>query len=535
MRKKLKLLPLTLALFLTVGCSSTGPKGDKGDNGAQGIQGEPGQDGHTPVITIGSNGNWYVDGVDTNIQAQGTKGDQGDTGTQGEKGDTGNGVLSIEKTNTTGNVDTYTITYTNGEETTFTVTNGTNGEQGIQGVPGQDGHTPVITIGSNGNWYIDGVDTNIRAQGEKGDQGDTGPQGEKGEEGNGILSIEKTSTTGNVDTYTITYTNGEKTTFTVTNGTNGAQGIQGEPGQDGHTPVITIGSNGNWYIDGVDTNIRAQGEKGDKGDTGAQGEAGLSAYEIYLKYYPEYTGTEKEWIDDLALGVLGEKYTIIWKNYDGTILEVDENVSRRAMVEYNGATPQRNNDDNYTFVGWTPKVEPATCNATYVASYESNTLPNWTIEMDSTNTSAKVVSYTGTEENVVVPTSYLGKPVTSIDTNAFKDNTSLKSVVIGNGVTSIGNHAFSGCSSLTSVVIPDSVTSIVEWAFAYCSSLTSIVIPNSVTSIGSFVFYDCSSLTIYCEASSQPSGWISTWNYANRPVYWSGEWSYVNEVPTPNK
>ncbi len=39
-----------------------------------------------------------------------------------------------------------------------------------------------------------------------------------------ILSIEKTSTVGLVDTYTITYTNGTTSTFTVTNGKNGQDG-----------------------------------------------------------------------------------------------------------------------------------------------------------------------------------------------------------------------------------------------------------------------------------------------------------------------
>lgn len=49
-----------------------------------------------------------------------------------------------------------------------------------------------------------------------------GPQGQTGATGNGIASIEKTGTSGLVDTYTITYTNGQSTTFTVTNG-NGAE------------------------------------------------------------------------------------------------------------------------------------------------------------------------------------------------------------------------------------------------------------------------------------------------------------------------
>ena len=47
-------------------------------------------------------------------------------GDKGETGDTGNGIASITKTGTSGLVDTYTITFTNGNTTTFTVTNGSD-------------------------------------------------------------------------------------------------------------------------------------------------------------------------------------------------------------------------------------------------------------------------------------------------------------------------------------------------------------------------------------------------------------------------
>lgn len=46
------------------------------------------------------------------------------------KGATGNGIASIEKTSTSGLVDTYTITYTDGNITTFDITNGEDGEDG---------------------------------------------------------------------------------------------------------------------------------------------------------------------------------------------------------------------------------------------------------------------------------------------------------------------------------------------------------------------------------------------------------------------
>ena len=44
-------------------------------------------------------------------------------------------------------------------------------------------------------------------------------------------------------------------------------GVKAE-GTDGHTPVITIGENGNWHIDGKDTGVLAKGTPGDPGKTG---------------------------------------------------------------------------------------------------------------------------------------------------------------------------------------------------------------------------------------------------------------------------
>jgi len=143
--------------------------------------------------------------------------------------------------------------------------------RGEDGQDGQDGHTPIVIIGENGHWFIDGVDTGISAQGPQGEQG---PQGNPGKDGVSIVSISLTSSSNNVDTYTITYSNGTTSIFKVTNGVDGAQGIQGEKGEDGHTPVITIGANGNWHVDDVDTDISAQGPKGDQGEQGIQGEIG---------------------------------------------------------------------------------------------------------------------------------------------------------------------------------------------------------------------------------------------------------------------
>ena len=62
-------------------------------------------------------------------------------------------------------------------------------------------------------------------------------------------------------------------------------------------------------------------------------------------------------------------------------------------------------------------------------------------------------------------------------------------------VTVIGDGAFDTCAGLTNITIPNGVTSINYGAFSGCTSLTSITIPDSVTAIGYGAFANCMSLT----------------------------------------
>lgn len=70
----------------------------------------------------------YADGVLTFGIPKGDTGATGPQGEQGVKGDTGNGIASIVKTGTSGLVDMYTITFTDGTTTTFEVANGADGD-----------------------------------------------------------------------------------------------------------------------------------------------------------------------------------------------------------------------------------------------------------------------------------------------------------------------------------------------------------------------------------------------------------------------
>ena len=89
-------------------------------------------------------------------------------------------------------------------------------------------------------------------------------------DGIGIESIEKTSTEGLVDTYTITYTNEETQDFDVTNGTT-------------FTPSVDENGNISWSNDGGKENPQTRNIKGDKGDTGAGVKTGGTTGQVLKK------------------------------------------------------------------------------------------------------------------------------------------------------------------------------------------------------------------------------------------------------------
>lgn len=181
-------------------------------------------------------------------------------------------------------------------------------------------------------------------------------------------------------------------------------------------------------------------------------------------------------------------------------------------------------------------------------------------------------AYSITDDNnasgsIVLPSSYKGIAVTSIGDSAFGSNSNLTSVEIPSSVTSIGVQAFVNDSNLTLVTIASSVTSIGGYAFRGCSTLSNltfgspsslqtigsggfrltalktVIIPASVTTMGASAFQGSlakDGSTVFCEATSQPTGWAADWHDATFVPFWYSDvqpssgnyWHYVNSVPT---
>ena len=97
-------------------------------------------------------------------------------------------------------------------------------------------------------------------------------------------------------------------------------------------------------------------------------------------------------------------------------------------------------------------------------------------------------------DDIDIPSTYKGKPVTKIEQGGFASCTDITSITIPDGIIRIGRGAFENCSNLEEIAIPEGVTNIDNDTFSGCTNLKAIKIPNSVTRIGSQAFYGCSNL-----------------------------------------
>ena len=175
----------------------------------------------------------------------------------------GVGISGIEKTESIGNVDIYTITMTDGSSYTFTVTNGSGGGSSADVPIASETVAGLVRVGENLKINADGVLSVDVA--DTVEQGDTRP----------VTSAVVYTKIDGIDKRLSAVESGS--------GSGSGSGEGGTAGEDGgyYTPSVSDAGDLSWSasksgMPAVDTvNIRGpQGEKGDTGPQGPQGEKG---------------------------------------------------------------------------------------------------------------------------------------------------------------------------------------------------------------------------------------------------------------------
>lgn len=271
------LSPLTLI-------SKGNVRGPQGVQGNPGTNGTNGQNGYTPYI---QDGNWYINGVDTGVQAIGHDGTNGTNGqafnmmsglysTPANWGEAnnddpdGNPLLQLPTLPTTGISGKgyvvydplttplypfYDLYYANDNDVSWTIIHPFNG---VNGQNGTNGYTPYI---QDDDWYINGVDTGVQAT------GDAGAQGEQGwgfyVVSSNVLDITQDVPGARIGDYLINGTGGTLSIFTypavqpggivqitqdddgsLVGNIRGPQGSTGATGPTGATPNISATATG---------------------------------------------------------------------------------------------------------------------------------------------------------------------------------------------------------------------------------------------------------------------------------------------------
>lgn len=163
----------------------------------------------------------------------------------------------------------------------------------------------------------------------------------------------------------------------------------------------------------------------------------------------------------------GGTYTVTWKNYDGTVLEIDAEVPYGTVPTYNGADPTHTDPDYKWEGGWSPVVGAITGDTTYTAQFKDNSIKY-----------IKLIDRSITE---------ISSNATSIGTYAFQKCQYMTTADF-RAATSIGTYAFSSCQKLATADFW-AATSINGYAFQYCSALKTLILRSETRcTLGASVF-----------------------------------------------
>lgn len=140
------------------------------------------------------------------------------------------------------------------------------------------------------------------------------------------------------------------------------------------------------------------------------------------------------------------------------------------------------------------------------------------IQMNGDGESYSIIEYFGVSKNVVIPSSYRGKPITKILDSAFYGNKTAQKITIPESVVFIGEYTFYNLSesyaynddgqgkyigsinnpyyyfvapkdqNATEITLHDDTAIVGSYAFAECENIKTVTIGNHVISMGYAVF-----------------------------------------------
>lgn len=196
----------------------------------------------------------------------------------------------------------------------------------------------------------------------------------------------------------------------------------------------------------------------------------------------------------------GLLYTVTFDSNGGSA------VASITDVEYNSliAEPDAPTKDSHTFDGWFSDTNltkkwiftksKVTSDITLYAKWIYNETSGLKMLVNNGAYTIAGIGDAVDTEDLAIPETYNGLPVTTIAQGAFKGNSTIKTVYIPDNITTIYGEAFSKCENLQSVTLPSGLSTISDNLFNGCKNLSQVEVPASVTTISQYAFYECGSL-----------------------------------------
>jgi hypothetical protein len=270
-------------------------------------------------------------------------------------------------------------------------------------------------------------------------------------------------------------------------------------------------------------------------------ELGTSDTEVLISH----SSSGKEVSIPITVIALGDaRWTVTFVSDGGT--RVGGGAEVQNNIPHNGsATAPQYTRKGYYFLGFDKEFSSVTESITVTAQWQNLSVA--TSGLDFTESydyqTYSVSGYWGSSENVVIPSTYNGKPVTAVLNNAFINNKNIRKVFLPSSAYSVF-LPFLGCTNLTGIyvdeyseffssidgilynktqdalilcpegksgqiTIAEGTETIAYRAFANCSIITGFVVPDSVCDIGDGAFYGTAWL------ANQADGMV----YAGKVIY----------------